>query len=203
MRNNELTQMKKTLFTFLFSTTLFAQEKATDLFNVNVSILGVGLQYEKALSENFTALGTLDYAGGFRYSNSDYYGSDFEYILTTNLALEGRYYYNFDRRISKDKNTKNNSGNYLALKGTYTPDWLTYSNSDNLSVNPQGMITLNYGLKRSFSTNFFYEFYTGLGMIFYDDENYSFDPENQTYHPYHSTTTALALDLGFRVGYNF
>ncbi len=74
---------------------------------------------------NFTAVGTLDYLGGFKYSYSDFYGSDFEYILTTNIALEGRYYYNFDRRIGKGKNTKNNSGNYIALKGTYTPDWLT------------------------------------------------------------------------------
>lgn len=195
--------MKKTLFTLLLSTSLLAQEKATDLFNANVSILGLGVQYEKALSENFTALGTLDYAGGFRYSNNDYYGSDFEYILTTNLALEGRYYYNFDRRISKGKNTSNNSGNYFALKAVYIPDWLTYSNSDNLSVDPQVMVTFNYGLKRSFAQNFFYEFYTGLGMIFYEDENLSFDPVNQTYSPYKSTTTAFALDLNFRVGYNF
>ncbi|HBX62795.1 hypothetical protein [Empedobacter sp. GD03797] len=195
--------MKKLLFTLLLSSSLFAQEKATDLFNANVSFIGIGIQYEKALSENFTALGTLDYMGGFRYSYSDFYGSDFEYILTTNIALEGRYYYNFDRRLSKGKNTKNNSGNYIALKGNYTPDWLTTSNSDNLGVNPQGSITLNYGFKRSFAQNFFYEFYTGLGLSLYQDDKVTFDYEIQNYKYYKKTETGVALDLGFRVGYNF
>lgn len=195
--------MKNILLYLFFSSSLFAQDKATDLFNINLSILGVGVQYEKALNNNFTAVGSLDYSGGFRYSNNYLYGSDFEYILTTNIELEGRYYYNFNRRISKRKNTSNNSGNYLALKAVYIPDWLTYSNSKNLSVDPQGMITFNYGLKRSFAQNFFYEFYTGLGISFYQDENLSFDPVNQTYGTYKSNTTALALDLGFRVGYNF
>lgn len=195
--------MKKSLFTLLLSTTLFAQEKATDLFNANISVLGIGVQYEKALSEKFTAVGTLDYAGGFKYSYSDFYGSDFEYILTTNLALEGRYYYNFNRRILKGKNTLNNSGNYLALKGTYMPDWLTYSNSENLTVNPQGMITFNYGLKRSFAENFFYEFYTGLGMTFYKEEKVTYDYANQNYRNYKTNETGIALELGFRVGYNF
>ena len=195
--------MKNILLYLFFSSSLFAQDKATDLFNINLSILGVGVQYEKALNNNFTAVGSLDYSGGFRYSNNYLYGSDFEYILTTNIELEGRYYYNFNRRISKRKNTSNNSGNYLAVKAVYIPDWLTYSNSKNLSVDPQGMITFNYGLKRSFAQNFFYEFYTGLGISFYQDENLSFDPVNQTYGTYKSNTTALALDLGFRVGYNF
>ena len=141
--------------------------------------------------------------GGFRYSYSDFYGSDFEYILTTNIALEGRYYYNFDRRIGKGKNTKNNSGNYIALKGTYTPDWLTTSNSDNLGVNPQGSITLNYGFKRSFAQNFFYEFYTGLGLSLYQETYTNYDFDNYTTSEVKSTNTGVALDLGFRVGYNF
>jgi len=195
--------MKKILFTLLLSSSLFAQEKATDLFNANISFIGIGIQYEKALNDNFTAVGTLDYTGGFKYSYSDYYGSDFEYILTTNLALEGRYYYNFNRRIEKGRNTKNNSGNYVALKGTYTPDWLTTSNSDNLGVNPQGSITINYGLKRSFAQNFFYEFYTGLGFSLYQDDKVSFDYELQNYKYYKKTEMGVALDLGFRVGYNF
>ncbi len=195
--------MKKLLFTLLLSSSLFAQEKATDLFNANVSFIGIGIQYEKALSENFTAVGSLDYLGGFRYSYSDFYGSDFEYILTTNIALEGRYYYNFDRRIGKGKNTKNNSGNYIALKGTYTPDWLTTSNSDNLGVNPQGSITFNYGFKRSFAQNFFYEFYTGLGLCLYQETYTNYDFDNYTTSEVKSTNTGVALDLGFRVGYNF
>ena len=195
--------MKKLLFTFLLSSSLFAQEKATDLFNANISVIGIGIQYEKALSDNFTAVGSLDYAGGFSYSNNDFSGSDFDYILTTSLSLEGRYYYNFDRRIGKGRNTKNNSGNYIALKGNFIPDWLTASNGDRLNVNPQGSLTVNYGLKRSFAQNFFYEFYTGLGLAFYQEDKLNWDNEFQNYNSSKKTEIGAIIDLGFRVGYNF
>lgn len=195
--------MKKLLFTFLLSSSLFAQEKATDLFNANISVIGIGIQYEKALSDNFTAVGSLDYMGGFRYSYSDFYGSDFDYILTTSLSLEGRYYYNFDRRIDKGRNTKNNSGNYIALKGNFIPDWLTASNGDRLNVDPQGSLTVNYGLKRSFAQNFFYEFYTGLGLAFYQEDKLNWDNEFQNYNSSKKTEIGTTIDLGFRVGYNF
>ena len=195
--------MKKLLFTFLLSSSLFAQEKATDLFNANISVIGIGIQYEKALSDNFTAVGSLDYMGGFRYSYSDFYGIDFDYILTTSLSLEGRYYYNFDRRIGKGRNTKNNSGNYIALKGNFIPDWLTASNGDRLNVNPQGSLTVNYGLKRSFAQNFFYEFYTGLGLAFYQEDKLNWDNELQNYNSSKKTEIGTIIDLGFRVGYNF
>lgn len=195
--------MKKLLFTLLLSSSLFAQEKATDLFNANISVIGIGIQYEKALSDNFTAVGSLDYMGGFRYSYSDFYGSDFDYILTTSLSLEGRYYYNFDRRIGKGRNTKNNSGNYIALKGNFIPDWLTASNGDRLNVNPQGSLTVNYGLKRSFAQNFFYEFYTGLGLAFYQEDKLNWDNEFQNYNSSKKTEIGAIIDLGFRVGYNF
>lgn len=194
--------MKKTLFTLFLSTTIFAQEKATDLFNANISFIGIGIQYEKALSDNFTAVGSLDYIGGFSYSEDWSGESDFDYILTTSIALEGRYYYNFDRRLGKGKNTKNNSGNYIALKGDYVPDWLT-AKTDDVTINPQGTITINYGLKRSFSQNFFYEFYTGLGLALYQETYAIHDFENHTTSEGKRTNNGFALDLGFRVGYNF
>lgn len=98
--------MKKLIFTLLLASFASAQEKATDLFNANISFIGIGVQYEKALNDNFTAVGSLDYIGGFSYSEDWSGESDFDYILTTNISLEGRYYYNFNRRIGKGKNTK-------------------------------------------------------------------------------------------------
>ncbi len=194
--------MKKLLFTFLLSSSLFAQEKTTDLFNVNVSVIGVGVQFEKSMGDKYTGVASLDYIGGFSYGYSDFTGSDFEYILTTRFALEGRYYYNFDRRIEKGKNTTNNSANYVAFKTTFIPDWFT-SSSDDMKINPQGTLTLNYGLKRSFSKNFFYEFYTGLGISLYEEDRLYFDDHAMDYRIKSSNKSGVALDLGFRVGYNF
>jgi hypothetical protein len=198
--------MKYTILPLLLASCLFAQEKATDLFNTNIKFIGIGIQYEKSLSYNFTAVGTIDYIGGFSYT-TDWNGEgDLNYIFTTSLNLEGRYYYNFDRRISKGKNTKNNSANYIALKGIYIPDLFT-SASDNKTVDPQGSVVINYGLKRSFSKNFFYEFYTGLGIAFYQDKNYYYDFNYETQTEYRRISKkvdkGIMLDLGFRVGYNF
>ncbi|GEM51156.1 hypothetical protein HX001_13180 [Empedobacter brevis] len=194
--------MKKILLTFLVSTSLFAQEKTTNLFNVNASVIGIGVQFEKSLGEKYTGVASLDYIGGFMYSYSDYSGSDFDYVLTTRFALEGRYYYNFDRRIEKGKNTTNNSANYIAFKTVLIPDWFTTS-SDNLKINPQGALTLNYGLKRSFSKKFFYEFYTGLGISLYEEDRIYYDENAMDYRIKNSSKSGIALDLGFRVGYNF
>lgn len=194
--------MKKLIFTLLLASFASAQEKATDLFNANISFIGIGVQYEKALNGNFTAVGSLDYIGGFSYSEDWSGESDFDYILTTNISLEARYYYNFNRRIGKGKNTKNNSGNYLTLKGNFIPDLLTAKSDDNVTIDPQGSIILNYGLKRSFSQNFFYEFYTGLGIALYQ-ETYAEYLGNNEWNDKKRTDTGVALDLGFRVGYNF
>lgn len=195
--------MKNIVVTFLVSTSLFAQEKATDLFNANINFIGIGIQYEKALNDHSTIVGSLDYMGGFSYSEDWIGESDFDYIFTTRLALEGRYYYNFDRRIGKGKNTTNNSANYIALKSDFIPDWLTTTNDDTITINPQGSVTLNYGIKRSFASNFFYEFYTGLGLALYQENRYSYDNQIQDYRYSKKIETGVALDLGFRVGYNF
>lgn len=193
--------MKRIILSFFLSTFLFGQEKATDLFNINVSFIGIGVEYEKRISDNFTAVAGIDYLGGFSYT-SDWYGeSDFNFIFTTSLNLQGRYYYNFNRRISKNRNTKNNSGNYIAFKMNYIPDLLTVS-SNNTYVDPQGSVTINYGLKRMFAKKFFYEFYTGLGLSFYQDK-YNYYIGDYEWSSRKETTTSISLDLGFKVGYNF
>ena len=43
--------MKKTLFTLLLSSSLFAQEKATDLVGLSLNFMGFGAQYEKAIND--------------------------------------------------------------------------------------------------------------------------------------------------------
>ncbi|MGM5629586.1 hypothetical protein O2K51_01690 [Apibacter raozihei] len=179
----------------------YAQEKAVDLVNFNLSVIGVGIQYEKALTEKITALGTIDYSGGFGY-NYNGYDEGFDYMLTTRLSLEGRYYYNFESRASKGKNTANNSGNYLSLKLTILPDWLT-SSSNNWKINPQGSLSFNYGLKRSFAKNFFYELYAGPGVSMYSESNYKYNFALDRFEKKKETKIGAMLDYGFRIGYNF
>lgn len=142
---------KKILFiTILLSVGSFAQEKATDVFSVKAGFLGAWIGYEKAVSHSITINGEVGYVAGFAYSYSSTFGDELTYVFTTELNLEGWYYYNFKRRIKKGKNTDNNGANYLGLQMNYTPDWGTII-SNNRQVNQQFTIYTNYGFRRNLS----------------------------------------------------
>lgn len=199
--------MKKTLLTLLLSTSLFAQKNETvDLFNVNVSLLGAGVQYEKAIGKKFTALAMIDYAGGINYTNNFSGGSNTDFLFTTSFGLEGRYYYNLEKRAKRRRVNTFNSGNYFALNINYLPDLFTKTNSEEKDFDPQASLFLNYGIKRSFATSFFYEIYAGLGLTTHKDieiilnstsnDTYTFDYEKVT-------TVDSSLNVGLRLGYNF
>lgn len=78
-------------------------------------MVGVGPDIEKRLSENTTLSTDLNLSAGFAY-NSD---SGTKLLLSPYIREEYRYYYNLEKRNSKDKNTKNNSANFIALSGSY------------------------------------------------------------------------------------
>ncbi|CAM3410300.1 hypothetical protein OBK20_11940 [Empedobacter falsenii] len=198
--------MKKTLFTLLLSSSLFAQEKATDLVGLSLNFMGFGAQYEKAINDNFTGQATVEYMGVF-YSVGHVLDFDLKGLYTLKLSLEGRYYYNFDKRISNGKNTKNNSANYLAFKGSIYPDWLTTTNDDGKTLEKRGIVAFNYGIRRSFNKNLFFEFYGGPGIIFTQEKilNTSYLSENKERHEayYNINSSETSIDVGFRIGYNF
>ncbi|QTV06350.1 DUF3575 domain-containing protein [Faecalibacter bovis] len=192
--------MKKTFFTLLLSSTIFAQEKATDLKSIHINVIGIGASYEKALADNFTVLGNINYSTiNFRGTNDS-----LDMDLTIKLGLEGRYYYNFDRRLSKGKSTLNNSGNYVGLKIDYYTDWLsTYEGigKDDDFVK----LVANYGIKRNFGKQFYYEFNTGLGLIVDSYHSYKYSDDGGVNWIYSDKKTELSFlpEVGFRVGYNF
>jgi hypothetical protein len=178
--------MKKIFFFFGFiiAISICAQEKATDVFNAKIGLIGAWISYEKAVSPEFTINGEIGYEGGFFYS--DWIDNDLNYVFTTTLSLEGRFYYNFKHRIEKEKNTKNNSANYLALEATYTPDWGTAENSKNINVLKTFSVIPKYGLRRNLSEKFNFEFAVGPGYQWTENGN---------------DGAILGIDVKF--GYNF
>ncbi|HFS67123.1 MAG TPA: hypothetical protein ENK67_02820 [Flavobacteriia bacterium] len=47
-----------------------------------------------------------------------------DYIFTSIISAEPRYYYNFNKRIEKGKKILNNSTNYISAELFYVPDIL-------------------------------------------------------------------------------
>ena len=155
--------MKKLTLIFLLfpCVVLFSQEKATDLFSIKAGLVGAWLGYEKSVNDVFTVNGEIGYEGGV--FAGEIWENDFNYVFTSTLSLEARYYYNFNRRIEKGKNTLNNAGNFLGLELAFTPDWGTISNSDDISVVRTFSIIPKYGLRRNLSNKFNFELAFGPG----------------------------------------
>ena len=155
--------MKNRLLILLvtFSSIVFAQEKAVDILSVKAGLIGGWISYEKEISTNFTVSGDVGYEGGLFYNSL--MSDDVHYIFTTTLNLTGRYYYNFERRIEKNKNTTNNAANFVAFQTKFTPNWGSSTSANNVRVLKTFTVFSKYGFKRNLSNRFNFEFAFGPG----------------------------------------
>lgn len=188
--------MKK-IFTSLFilglSTNLFAQatngvEKS--IFNVQTGFLGVFVNNESRLAERFTLRSEIGLDSGFFIEGN---GSN-TFFMTPIVTLEPRFYYNINKRARNDKQTANNSANFVTTSIRFAPDAFVISNIDNIKVFNQIAFIPKWGIRRSIGTsNFNYELGAGLGYshIFRKNEGYAKDLKQ------------AVLDLHLRIGYTF
>lgn len=157
-----------------------AQEipQTEDRYGVSAGVIGVWGFYEKALTKNFSLHSQIGYHGGFMMGTD----SKLDYVFTTSIRVEPRYYYNLSKRDSKGKSTSNNTGNYLALELSYVPDLLSSSNREGVEVSKSLYLIPKYGLRRNISSVVSFEFAFGIGYAWGE----------------HSVNgTAVALDLRF------
>lgn len=162
------------------------------IFGLQTGVLGLWAHHEFGLS-NAMALRTefgLD-SGLF---GGDYYENSVNFILFPTVTLEPRFYYNLKKRESKGKNISNNSGNFLALKANYTPDWFVISNADyNMYITENLSVLVKWGIKRTVGKHFTYETGMGFGVRTYFREQYGY-PSNES---------KAAIDLHLQIGYTF
>lgn len=138
-----------------------AQEasQTEDRYGVSAGVIGVWGFYEKVLTKDFSLHSQIGYHGGFLMGTD----SKLDYVFTTSIRVEPRYYYNFSKRALKDKNTSNNAGNYLALELSYVPNLLTSSNREGVEVSKSLYLIPKYGLRRNVSSVVSFEFAFGIG----------------------------------------
>lgn len=153
--------MKKYLLVFLLTPfVLLAQNKSPqteDLFKVN--ILNPGATYEKSLNKNATLCLDANLSFGLAINNNDT-----SFLTAPYLRGQYRYYYNFDKRISKGKDVSLNSGNFIALNTSYYFNPLGndayISNYDELTV---GGV---WGFQKTYKSGFNVSAIAGLGNNF-------------------------------------
>jgi len=157
---------------------------------IQTGFLGIWVHNESKLTNEIALRSEI----GF---NSGIFGGGFYdktgFILIPVITVEPRWYYNLQKKNSKSKNIKNNRGNFIGIKTSYTPDWFVISNYDNLSVVNQISIVPKWGIRRSIGKHFNFETGIGLGYryVFAKSAGYA---ENES---------ESELNLHLRIGYTF
>lgn len=182
--------MKKIILmtTLFLGIQVFSQEKASvekSVTGIQIGFFGSEFYNEARLSEKFSLRSQLELYpsiwGGDMYSKTGF-------ALTPAISVTPKFYYNLQKRKDLGKNISNNSGNYVALKVEYIPDWFVISNTKDIQVSETISIIPTWGLRRNFAKNFNYEFKAGLGVGKILKKGYS---------------TQVVPDLSFKIGYDF
>jgi hypothetical protein len=162
------------------------------IFGVQTGFLGIWAYNELKLTNSIALRSELGFDSGI--FGGTYYDNDVNFLLYPTINLEPRFYYNLNKRIRKNRSIENNSGNFLALKFNYTPDWFTITNYDyDISVAESYAIILKWGIKRTIGKHFTYEAGLGFGYRTFFLKQYN----------YQSNKSEAALDLHLRIGYTF
>ena len=187
--------MKKFLLIFLLcGLTLVAKAQNVSveksIFGIQTGWLGVWVHNETRLSNQVALRSELGFNsmlfGGSLYDKTGI-------LMVPAITLEPRWYYNLEKRKSKSKNVENNSGNFITLMTTYTPDWFVISNYDDFSVVNQIAIIPKWGVRRSIGQHFNYELGFGIGYRYFFAKNAGYSKNDGD----------IAVDLHLRIGYKF
>lgn len=157
MKKNILTSI--VLFVFL---TTNAQNSISnvDKNQFKINILSPGITYEKGIGQNTTLCTDVNFSMGFSYNSN----SGMKWLYAPYIREQYRYYYNFEKREVKGKNSKNNSANFIAVNGSYY--FKPLGNTEFVSVYDGFTIAPVWGLQRTYSQGININLTTGMGYNF-------------------------------------
>ena len=186
--------MKKFLLTIIFCGLTFlvnSQDASVEKssYGIQVGVLGTWIHNESRLSDQITLRSELGLDGGI-WGGDFYDGTGF--LLAPVITLEPRWYYNLSKRRTKSKRIDGNSGNFIALKTSYHPDWFIISNQDNVSIIADISIIPTWGIRRNIGNHLNYEAGIGIGYAYFFAKDAGF-LENEG-----EATANLHLRIGYR-----
>lgn len=138
------------------------------IFGIETGFLGIWAHNEVRLSNHIALRSELGLNTGI-FGGAFYDGTGF--IMTPIIALEPRWYYNLNKRVSRSKRIDGNSGDFVSLNINYQPDWFRIGNQDNIRVVDNSVSFVpTVGLRRSIGKHFTYEAGIGVGhrLVLYD-----------------------------------
>ncbi len=131
-------------------------QKNVENSQFKLNLINPGLEYEFAIGNDQT----IDFGAGLQFgANSN------GYAFFPALNGQYRYYYNFERRLERDKETKGNSANYVALSGTLFLEEVIIGNLDS-GDGYFGFAGPVYGIQRTYPKGFNFNLEFGVGYYF-------------------------------------
>lgn len=187
--------MKKILLTLTFCGLTFIAKSQTasveqSTYGIQTGVLGIWAHKETKLSNQIALRAEVGMDAGF-WGGSFYPKNG--YLMTPVIRLEPRWYYNLNKRVSKSRNIRGNSGDFLTLQTGFNPNWFVISNYDNVNIADQISIIPTWGIRRVIGHHFTYETGIGIGYryIFAKNAGYLENEEEAT------------LNLHIRIGHRF
>ncbi|WP_111708482.1 hypothetical protein [Lutibacter citreus] len=186
--NKILVTLTICLFTLIVKSQNTSVEKS--IFGVQTGFLGIWVHNESKLSNQFALRSEVGFDTGV-FENNIYDKAGF--ILVPTITLEPRWYYNLKKRENKSKRIDGNSGNFIALKTTYHPDWFIISNEDNINFISDISIIPTWGIRRNIGNHLNFETGFGIGYVHYFEEhNFILIDDSD-----------VTINLHLRIGYRF
>lgn len=172
---------------------LSAQQASVEksVFGIQTGFLGFWAHNETKLSNTIALRSELGLDAAIF---SDNFVGNTSFIMVPALTLEPRWYYNLNKRVSKNRRIDGNSGNFLAIKTTYHPDLVIGSLAENTVFITDISIIPTWGIRRHIGKHFNYE--TGIGIGYY----HLFKKDNVLLL---QDRNGVALNLHLRIGYRF
>lgn len=137
------------------------REGLRPLTKLDVGLQGVGLTFERRLSNKTSIDFSLGVGGGYNIIRNGlgmWYHPD---EPTAYVAITPKLYYNTDERSAKGKTTDLNSGNYIGLRVKY----ISRSISESSYARDALMSNVHWGMQRAISRKWTFNFHAGIGYI--------------------------------------
>ena len=160
------------------------------IFGIQTGFLGVWVHNESRLSNAIALRSELGLDAGI--SGGDLYENTSTFFASV-ITLEPRWYYNLEKRKAKSRRIDGNSGNFISIKTSYHPDWITINLPDNVIFLSDVSIVPTWGIRRHIGKHFNYETAIGVGYI------HVFEKDNVTV----LNEPDVAVNLHLRIGYRF
>ena len=165
-----------------------------NLNSVQLGLLSFSYQNETRLDRKISLRSEIGLATGSSLKEYPNGQKETSFLIVPFINVEPRWYYGLDRRARLNRDTKNNTSNYISLLTSFVSSRTALVNTKGFEVAPYIAVIPEYGIRRSTGRHFFWEGSAGVGY------QHNFLDKSYIYKIHEN---ALFFDVQYKIGYIF